>query len=59
MKEQLVNLISTVIDTIMEIPLQEALFPIHREINPRCKARELRFPHPKDVDDMLLRNISI
>jgi hypothetical protein len=41
----------------MEIPLQEALFPISREVHPCCKPWRLTVFHSEDIGDVSLRNV--
>jgi hypothetical protein len=53
----LVNYISMVTDTTVEIPLQEALFPVCHEVHPCCKPKGLRLIHPDDGGDMFPWNI--
>jgi hypothetical protein len=53
MKHRLVDYISAVTDKTIEIPFQEALFPVCREIQPRYEPVEIRVFHPEDGGDML------
>jgi hypothetical protein len=40
----------------VEVPFQEAVFPVRREVHPHCKPREIL--RTKDKGDELLRNVS-
>jgi hypothetical protein len=38
-------------------PVQEALFPVRRQVHPRCEPRGLRVFHLEDGGDIILRNV--
>jgi hypothetical protein len=41
----------------MELSLQEALFPVHREVHPLSNQGDSEFLRPEDGGDIFLRNV--
>jgi hypothetical protein len=58
MKQQLVKYTTTVRDVTLDLPLQQALFPVCHDVHPHWAPRVLkRAFHPEDRGDMFLRNV--